>query len=184
MASAQSLIGLFGIALLLARLAAAAARRDGERRRRVLAGITFVLAWVPLGALSLAGYVRGVTGDLSVTTIVLLVVSLVGRASTADRKAVSAVVAGALFLYPMALGVSGLDPYRLGYGPNVLLLVVLIGAAAAWLRERYLLLACLVLAVAAHALDLMESSNLWDYLLDPWVALVSIYDLRRVRRKA
>lgn len=174
-------MGLFGIALVLARVAAAA----GAGRRRVwLAGIAFGLAWVPVGALSPAGYVRGVTGDLSVTSIVLLAVSITGWRAPGERKVLSAaVLAGAVFLYPMALGLGGFDPYRLGFAPHVLLPVLCVGAGLAWLRQRYLALACIVLAVTGHSLALMESTNLWDYLLDPWIALVSIYDLRPLRRK-
>jgi hypothetical protein len=81
----------------------------------------------------------------------------------------------------MALGLGAFDPYRLGFAPHGLLVVLLALAAVAWVCESYLLLACLAAAVGGHALGVLESTNLWDYLLDPWVALASIYDLRSFR---
>ena len=181
MALAQSLVGLFGIALLFGRVAFAL---GSGRRAFAFAGAAGVLVLVPVGALSVAGYVRGVTGDLSVTTLVVLAVGFAGGVEPRERRTMSIlVVLGALWLYPMALGLGSYDPYRLGFAPSAVLLVTLaLVAAAAWLRQLHVLVMCIALAVASHALELLESANLWDYLIDPWLVLASIYDLRFLRR--
>ncbi len=75
----------------------------------------------------------------------------------------------ASLLYPLTLGLTLWDPYALGYRPRVLLLVAAALVIAWWRRRRG---AALVLAagVAAFGAGLMESTNLWDYLVDPAVA--------------
>ena len=80
---------------------------------------------------------------------------------------------GGLALYPMALGLGSFDPYEWGW--RFSLLFVAIGALTAWLiwkQNRFGFL--LLLAVVAFQLRLLESTNYWDYLLDPVYSLVSI----------
>ena len=178
----RAVIGLFGVTLLLVRAGFAL----GTGRRGVwFAAVALGLALAPLGGLPLAGYVRGVTGDLSVTTLVLLAVGFLGGVEPKERRALSVfVVLGALFLYPMALGLGSFDPYRLGFVPSGLLAALFVVAVLAWLRQFHVLLLCILVAVSSHALELMESWNLWDYLVDPWLVAASIYDLRSLRRNS
>ena len=142
-----------------------------------LALAAFVAALVPLGTLPAAGYVRGVVGDLSVTTVLLLLCGLLrplfgGAAIDArSRFALQALVAAAgLVLYPPALGLGPFDPYRLGYANVWFLAGLLALAVAAGLRRLTLVTWCLALAVLAWAIGTYESRNLWDYLVDPLVS--------------
>lgn len=186
-AQSQSLVALVGLALLFGRGAFALASKFFPGKRALwFAAAVMALASIPLGTLSLAGYLRGITGDLSVSTLVVLAVGFFGGVESKERSALSLlVVGGAVFLYPMALGVSSFDPYRLGFAPSVVLLAALaVISVLAWLRQFHFVLACVLLSVSAHTLDIMESTNLWDYLFDPWLVAVSIYDLRRLRRKS
>jgi hypothetical protein len=66
-------------------------------------------------------------GDLSVTTVLLLLRDLVrpvlGWAAIDARSRLALqilVAAGGLALYPLALGLRPFDPYRLGYGNECL----------------------------------------------------------------
>ena len=73
----------------------------------------------------------------------------------------------------MAQGMGSFDPYEWGwpYSP----LIVVIGALTVvlvWKQNRFGFL--LVLAAVAFQLHLLESTNYWDYLLDPVYSLVSI----------
>ncbi len=80
---------------------------------------------------------------------------------------------GGLTLYPMALGLGSFDPYEWGWSISPLFLVI--GVLTAWLiwrGNRFGLL--LLLAAAAFQLRLLESTNYWDYLLDPIYSLVSL----------
>ncbi len=174
------LTGLFGITLaivaLLARLPRVRSLPLGQKAA-LLAGATIVVS-IPVWGLSLAEFVRGVTGDLSVFTLVLLAVALArsvgGYAWVEDSNrnaALLAIVLVAASFYPLVLGIGMFDPYRLGYG-NLWFMVALLGTAIwASLRHSTLLAVSLALAVAAWSVGWYESTNLWDYLLDPWLAI-------------
>lgn len=147
-------------------------------RRALLPAAVLALLFLPVGGIPVAGYLRGLVGDLSVTTFLLLgsfVLSFASGPKLNDGRELSAlaafVLAGAAFLYPMALGVTSFDPYALGYAARVrpLLLGLAPVAFVAWLRGRLLLLVSILTALAAFRFDLLESRNLWDYLLDPWL---------------
>jgi hypothetical protein len=134
---------------------------------------------VPLRGVPIAGYVRGMVGDLSVTSLLLLATAALSMArgpklhDRGELRALAAfVVAGALFLYPMGLGLTSFDPYALGYPPRVRGFLAALAPVAlfAWVRGWLLLPLALVLALAAFRFDVLESRNLWDYLLDPWLA--------------
>ena len=147
----------------------------------ILLGALFVLMLIPFGGMPLAAYVRGVTGDLSITTMILLWSAMLRpwfgcvAVETKHRFALLILIAlAALVLYPMALGLGTYDPYRLGYGNPQLIVVLLLLALAAWFRRSSLIALCIALAVLAWAVGWYESDNLWDYLLDPFVAIYAL----------
>ena len=147
----------------------------------LLMSVTAILVAVPIGALPLAAYIRSCFGDLSITTNVLLVMAIFSHLSgrrPVDEKQKFVIhvliAATALVFYPLALGIGPFDPYRLGYGSLWFLTGLLMLALCFWAVRFYLISICIALSVAAHAIAWYESTNLWDYLLDP---LVSIYAL-------
>lgn len=141
----------------------------------VVAGL---LALIPANdGASLAMALRGLWGDPSVTSVQLLFLVLAGRTPTAfttgwRAPAVIAIIA-ALF-YPLALGATDFDPYRLGYAPVLLLLPLAITAAVLWHRGQSIWLWLLAIDLLVWALGLPESPNLWDTLLDPLLAFFCI----------
>lgn len=175
--------GLFGCVLLSLAVVAAAIRL---RRFSVGARATIMLAagvalFVPFGELSLAAYVRGVTGDLSISTLVLAgaacIAQLTGRRLIGQRDLRALmwlVVVAAVFLYPFALGLSPFDPYALGYGSVGFVTALLLLTLAAWYARLNLIVLVVVAAALAYLGSAYESRNLWDYLIDP---LVSMYAL-------
>jgi hypothetical protein len=74
----------------------------------------------------------------------------------------------------MALGAGAYDPYRLGYGNPQFVAVLLLLALAAWFWKFSLIVLCISFATLAWAAGWYESSNLWDYLLDPFVAIYAL----------
>ena len=176
-------LGLGGYALALA--AGAVALGSGVTRRRrwliaVALGAAALGVAVPVGGIPLAGYPRGIAGDLSITTLALLATALSamlsGRAWLERpewRGLFELAAACGVVGYPLTLGLTVLDPYELGYRPRGLVLVVAGLVVAWWWRRRG---AALVLAsgVAAFNLRLLESNNLWDYLLDMPLAVCSV----------
>ncbi|MDE2117812.1 MAG: hypothetical protein KGJ19_04375 [Betaproteobacteria bacterium] len=141
---------------------------------------------IPLAGLPAAAYVRGVIGDLSITSLVLLMLAILrplfGWRSSASKAGFTLqilITIAALGLYPLALGLGYFDPYRLGYGNLWFLSVLLVVALAACFRGLPVVALCIALAVLAWDIGWYESNNLWDYLLDP---LLSIYAVSAVMR--
>ncbi len=139
--------------------------------------VLVVVSFIPVNELPLAAYVRSFTDDLAISTLVLLawvslcrlgVVQPLGRQHQVHVLVLFGVLS--LLLYPATMGLTYYDPYRWGFNPRPM--IVLVGAAALlmlWLRNA---LAVWMLAVGtlAFALRLKASENYWDYLLDPLLA--------------
>ncbi len=145
------------------------------KHQAILAVALLIVVTIPFGNLSVAEFMRGITGDLSVPTLLLLVLawrkSAAFTASQRDLLLVWIALA-ALALYPFALGLGMFDPYRLGFGDVWFITALLV--CIAWLRRYTLLVLTISLAVLAWSVGWYESNNLWDYLLDPWVAIYAI----------
>jgi len=184
MINVTDITGLAGATLALTAplLLAPPIRRLKSAHIGLLMGATAIVVAAPIGPLPLAAYARGLFGDLSVTTNVLLVIGifqhLSGRRLVERREetAICRLVAvTALVFYPLALGFGPFDPYRLGYGSPWFLTGLLLLALGAWAGRFHLISVCIALAVMAHAIAWNESTNLWDYLLDPLVSLYAIF---------
>lgn len=180
------LSGLVGAVIVIVAAVVAAGRTVGLRRSRLalLAGVSAIAASVPLGGMPLAGLLRGVAGDLSLTTLVLLLRGLLRPAGgrtpfdALGTRALRLLIAAAgLVLYPLALGVGAWDPYRLGYGDPWFLTVLLAVALAALLLDLPLVTFCIAVGVLAWGLGAYESRNLWDHLLDPLVFAWALFAL-------
>jgi len=182
LSSANAIAGLLGCGLAsLAVVATAVRLRRLPLRARYAAMLFAALAlFVPIGDLSIAAYVRGVTGDLSAATLVLagaaLITQLTGRAiGRRDKRALCSVLAlAAAFLYPFALGWTRFDPYALGFGSVEFITALLLITLASWWARLNLVVIVVVAAALAFLAGAYESRNLWDYLIDP---LVSFYAL-------
>ncbi len=172
--------GLFGTTLAIVTLLIRLPRVRAlplRQKAGLLAAAVIVLS-IPLWGVSAAGFLRGITGDLSVPSVLLLMLALVRSLAgyvwveASDRHAmlnVTAIVA--VLFYPFALGFTMFDPYRLGFG-SLWFMAALLGVAV-WASLRYstLLALCIAMAVTAWTSGWYESPNLWDYLLDPWLAV-------------
>ena len=132
-----------------------------------------VFFW-PLGLgmeLPLVAYVRGVTGDLSIVLTLLLWSSLLPSSKSTPMAFKFTVAIVAFCFYPFALGFGMIDPYAWGYGSIAFLIAVLVFAVvcalANWTKGVWII----AIAIIAWAAQWHESSNLWDYLLDPFLAI-------------
>jgi hypothetical protein len=170
------IVGLAGSALVLAALAAAAGRGASLRRPwlALLGAAVAAVALIPLWPLPLAGALRGITGDLSVTTLVLLsrfvlrpVFDWEPLEARTARALRGLVAAGGVLLYPLTLGLGLWDPYTLGYGEPWFLGFLAALAAATLVLDLPFVTGCLAMGVLAWSVGSLESRNLWDYLIDP-----------------
>jgi hypothetical protein len=184
--SASDAFGLFGCGLLgVAAVATLIPLRRVPLRARyaVMLAAAFAL-FIPFGDLPAAAYLRGVTGDVSVTTLILAgsacIARLTGRTliGPRDLRALFWLLAlAAVFLYPFALGWTPFDPYSLGYGSITFLTALSFVTLAAWWARLYAVVFIVIAAALAYLAGAYESRNLWDYLIDP---LVSVYALVRL----
>ena len=152
--------GLAGSAAVIAAIALAIPwrGRPSPARDALLLAVAIAAAATPFGALSASGALRGVTGDFSITTLILVLRALgaplfgwraIGHR---DRRALLVfVAAGGLFLYPLALGIGSFDPYRLGYANPWLMGALLVVALTTWLGRLHLTTFCVALAVLAYS---------------------------------
>ncbi|MDX8400258.1 MAG: hypothetical protein R8K20_08425 [Gallionellaceae bacterium] len=212
--------GLAGVALTLLALTLRlpGIKRLSGKPKLALACMLLIALVIPFGNLSAAEFMRGVLADLSVTTLLLLVVaqrewlrsalgfnelskareqgSLLQQEASASKvvsgftQTLIFVVIAAVVLYPFALGLGMLDPYRWGFGNIGFIAGLLLVALLAWVRHYTLLALSVSLAVLAWSVGWYESNNIWNYLLDPWLAVYAVGALlkravtRRTGRKS
>jgi hypothetical protein len=136
--------------------------------------VLVAVSFIPVNELPLAAYVRSFTDDLAISTLVLLawvglcrlgVVQPLGRQHQVQLLMLFGALS--LLLYPATLGLTYFDPYRWGFNPRPM--IVLVGAMALLMLALRNRLAVWMLAVGtlAFALRLKASENYWDYLVDP-----------------
>lgn len=164
------------ITLMLGRWIKAVRIRSG-----VIAALLLIGLFVPVYGLSVSQWLRSVVGDLSVLTSIiflniltqrLLNFSLV-RPSSRSNLLLGVVLVGVVF-YPLAMGVSAYDPYQLGYSPLFLTALLIVFSLMAWSASKRDLAIILLLPLLAYNLHLLESVNLWDYLLDPVLLMYAL----------
>ncbi|MES2413193.1 MAG: hypothetical protein V4614_05285 [Pseudomonadota bacterium] len=185
MANLISFIAMLGINLVLCAALASLLCWKSDMRPWMgwVVALFFTLLWVPLGTASLpvVAYIRGVSSDLSSTLVLLATVGLgrriAGLPALAQRERLVvyvAAAAAAVVLYPTALGWGDHDAYRLGWGSPLIWLILLAVCAGSWFCGFRLLPLLIAAGLLAWAVGLMESGNLWDYLLDPWLAVTAL----------
>jgi hypothetical protein len=165
-----------------------------DRRRKIAALVAAgVIVLVPPGWVPLARWVVGLNANFSVPLTALLLDWVWGRMTgtrlLGDRDRLAAGVFGlvsGVLLYPMALGIGGFDPYSLGWGFSWLfVLVFAVTAGLLYFESRFGIV--LVAAILAYDIGLLESPNLWDYLVDPFYVVtagVLLYRSARARRRS
>lgn len=151
--------------------------RLSPRRMPWLAAALGLAALIPFHGLSLAGTLRTLWGDPSITTLQLLILDIARcppAAFVRGWRAPAIIAAFSLLFYPLALGMGDFDPWRLGFQPVPLLAVLSVPALLLWWRGQTLWCWLLSVNVAAYAAGLLESTNFWDYLLDPLLAIFCV----------
>lgn len=143
----------------------------------VLAGCG-ALGFLTIEGLSLGDYTRSYTDDLAITTLLWLAWCTASRLrisqplSSQHHLQLALCFAGlAVFLYPATLGLTQVDPYRLGFSPLPMLLGMWLLGVWLWTEGNRLVLGMIGVATASYVLDVKASDNYWDYLIDPILGL-------------
>ena len=177
---------LFGVGqgMLLFVVLTTVVRVTGPRQmpvwaRRLALLLSLAAVWIPIQGLPLNRWVAGVVPGFSIPLLALMLHAALrglgreGFLRAADLRSLGGfvMVVGGIF-YPLALGWGSWDPYALGWGSGVLFGV---GAAlsALLLVRRIRLGWVLMAAILTWHLQALESTNYWDYLLDPLLFLLS-----------
>jgi hypothetical protein len=146
-----------------------------------------LLVLIPWKGVSAAGWVAGATAGFSIPLLALVahatgrMLGYRGFLRTSDLRDIGrgGLVLGVL-LYPSALGWVEWDSYQFGWMayPDLLCLIWTLhllrkGSHLGWILVLTLAF-WLFQTLTGNRLGLMESTNLWDYLVDPVLVLVSI----------
>jgi len=151
----------------------------------ISASVLSALAFIPIYEVSTVLRLKGLFADLSLTTLTLLVVWPVLRLqkinlNNPDSAGLCTIVLLlAVTLYPMALGVGAYDPYALGFRPWALLTVIAALGVLATLRGYLVSKTIVVVVLIGYWLRVLDSQNLWDYLIDPILGIFAIIYLLR-----
>ena len=131
---------------------------------------------VPIAGVSMAGHLRGLWGDPSIVTFLLLFLYTVRPSSLPNRPRISTCVLVSLFvMLPLYLPLFLLNPnvpvdlYAIGWHPKWILIAIAVIALGSVMMRRLAPRWTNIIAIAliASSVGLMESDNLWDYLVDP-----------------
>ncbi|MCH5554260.1 hypothetical protein [Pseudomonas syringae] len=161
-----------------------------------LLAATSLLSVISIDGLSMASYARSLTDDLAISSLALLGWLTLQRLGVlqplaAPRRGVTLVVfaALALTLYPATLGLTYFDPYRWGYNPRPMIMIVAVIALGLVFMRNALAAVMLSAATLAFTFRIKPSENYWDYLIDPLLGLyccgaLLILAIRFVYRRA
>ena len=157
------------------------------QKARIAALLVFIAALIPVEGYSVSLYLRGLFNNVSITTMCLLLLFLYRpeQSNMHSRTVFILTALAGILLYPFALGYSPVDPYAWGYlnqshgltAPLILTGVLALLTIYAFIKQNSLLLTCILTSIIAWQLNLLESRNIWDYLLDPLLWLYSLLQL-------
>lgn len=146
----------------------------------VMAVISALIICAPVSGLPPGRWLISLNANFSIPLTLLLLNHILKFAfdiQVLDKKArracaLFALIAGA-GLYPMALGFTRFDPYGAGWGFSWLFVgTLLLTMVLVTLGNRFGVV--LLLAILAYDLRLLESTNFWDYLLDPVLVIWAV----------
>ncbi len=157
------------------------------RLRMLLAAVIAISSIIPLSGLPIPLYIRAGFGDLSIVTQLLLSIylinSLAGIYSTPARKTAYQqlcifILVTAAWFYPTALGLTYFDPYRFGYIADPMHWLTLgyffLGALGLLFLRSSWTSSILCIATISFCFGSLESTNYWDYMIDPVLTIGSI----------
>ncbi|NDC63295.1 MAG: hypothetical protein EBZ59_04750 [Planctomycetia bacterium] len=145
--------------------------------------VAALVSLIPIDGLPLGRWLHGIDATFCIPFVAVLLdfvlEPLLRRQLFDDRSRRTASVFGAfggLLLYPLALGLGPFDPYVAGWhSPLVAGAAGAAGALLLWRNNRFGL--ALLAAGMAWRTGILESTNAWDYLLDPVYCLLAAGNL-------
>lgn len=155
--------------------------KDLRKLKTIVAVGVILCMLIPVNSLTVAQWLRSVAGDLSVLTLLILSNILMQRLyifnliNPLSRQILlwGIMLVGIVF-YPLALGLGSIDPYHWGYAPLLMGISLTVASVFSWFKGSRDLAVILLLPLLAFNFKLLESVNLWDYLLDPVLLIYAV----------
>ncbi|MFV2004756.1 MAG: hypothetical protein ACC650_06080 [Gammaproteobacteria bacterium] len=124
-------------------------------------------------------WMNGATGELSITSLMLLTSFILQRltgtgflSGSTRRQLYFLILLAGFLLYPATLGLTQFDPYVFGYSFELSLLLLSL-AVLYWIERKRQVSVILLIVVAAGVVNISSSQNTWDYFIDPLLWLFS-----------
>lgn len=181
MHNALSYLGQILLVAVLATVLTGSLIKDKRLRISGVSALLLLGLFFPISGLTFSQLLRSAVGDLSVLTLVIftniLAQSLFNHnflKSTSHNSLLLWVTLSGVAFYPLALGVSQFDPYRLGYAPVLMSVILCMISIYSWLGAKRDLAVIILIPLIAFNLHLLESDNLWDYLMDPILFIYAV----------
>lgn len=141
------------------------------------------LIQIPITHISLVGIVSGILGNISITTTILLCLWLLSLFTAKpllllqpiQQQLFPLVFFAGILLYFFALGIVLFDLYALGYQAFYILLALLFVCCFNLWRKNFTVIFIILIDLLVYSASLLNSSNLWDYLIDPLVFCLALY---------
>jgi hypothetical protein len=158
----------YGLALTLFFFRLAPALRARPECRALALAAVCALLHLPVAGLSLLMLLRGALGDLSLVSLVLLGALFIQnqRQGLVSLPQVRIFALLGLIFFFFSFGLLPLDPYEPGYASAIPPCLTGGLACLFWYRDRRALALALLAALLGWRLHWLDSTNLWDYLLD------------------
>ncbi|MEJ2586483.1 MAG: hypothetical protein P8165_02665 [Deltaproteobacteria bacterium] len=139
----------------------------------VFALISVITVFIPVFELPLGRWLVSLNANFSIPLTALVFNRIIAFAfpvrpmdEAARHACARLTVLAGIGLYPLALGISRFDPYGAGWGFSWLFILVLLSTLILLImKNRFGVV--LLFTILAYNLNVLESSNFWDYLVDP-----------------
>jgi hypothetical protein len=198
----ENLLQTLASGLILGSLVQGTREALSARRGAWLPACATLFCVVPIAGLSVGRWIHSFTGLISIPLTSILAwyvfkpllssrVSLMLSSECSSpsipkqtlRTYWSAVVVLSAFHLPMSVGWGALDPHSLGWSPQFVWIPLALAVAFLWLNQIELF-GITVVAVVAWKMNLLGSTNGWNYLVDPVAIGMSIAGLTGELTKA
>ena len=172
-------INLFSPALAVLVLMQKLFLKKYKTRYHILSLLIILLIFcIPIKHLIIAEYIYGVLAGLSISSICLLVYTIIKllkfNKNNKNNKSINLYfytlsILG-LIIYPFhLLIITKIDPNSWGFSPIILSLVISLLAIFFFIYQKKLGAIILLITLICFNINLLNSANLWNYLIDPFL---------------
>ncbi len=136
-----------------------------------------VCIYIPIyHGFNLVKFIRGSTGDLSITSFFVLIILVIEDLFNLEIPVFNLKITLTLFLittflYLATFAIIPLDIYSIGYNPKYWLVAFIVIEMYFWYNSKIFAIIWLFGLIGFY-FKLQESTNLWDYLVDPILYLI------------